>query len=309
MQNENKEVMPPPLPQTSSPNGIHHPVLENLVKAALADGVLTEKEKQVLFKRAQALGVDLDEFEMVLEARLYERQQAGMRANVNAIAAKTQQLAPKSTKCGDVRKCPACGAMIGTFLMACPDCGHEFVGVGANSFVESFAKGLREAIANATRPKGFMFNRSQGGLVGTLQGMMDLHQQAIEQAGTLKNENAVKAEAEYVKSAVLPRAKEDCIEMLNYITPKIKVSGANYATKEWRKYYVAVLDKLEMGGGNDQELASLVAYHRKQLQVSAGGNFLLWWNGLSQLGKTFVGLGAFYLVLFLILGVVIAFAE
>ena len=60
---------------------------------------------------------------------------------------------------------------------------------------------------------------------------------------------------------------------------------------------------------NDQELASLVAYHRKQLQVSAGGNFLLWWNGLSQLGKTFVGLGAFYLVLFLILGVVIAFAE
>ncbi|MBR4936440.1 MAG: hypothetical protein IKZ20_04615 [Bacteroidaceae bacterium] len=307
MQNEERGVMPPPLPQASSASSMYHPALENLVKAALADGVLTEKEKQVLFKRAQALGVDLDEFEMVLEARLYEHQQARMRTNVNATAAQPLQSGPKSTKCGEVRKCPACGAMIGTFLMACPDCGHEFVGVGANSFVESFAKGLRKAIANATKPKGFMFNRSQGGLMGTLQGMMDLHQQAIEQAGTVKNENAVKAEAEYVKAAVLPRAKEDCIEMLNFITPKIKVSGANYATKEWRKYYVAVLDKLEMGGGNDQELASLVAYHRKQLQVSAGGNFLLWWNGLSQMAKIGVGLVAFYFVLFIITGVAIAF--
>lgn len=46
--------------------------IEALISAALADGVLTEKEKQVLFKRAQAEGIDLDEFEMVLDARLVE---------------------------------------------------------------------------------------------------------------------------------------------------------------------------------------------------------------------------------------------
>ena len=34
--------------------------LENLIDAALADGELTEKEKQILFKNAQVLGVDLD---------------------------------------------------------------------------------------------------------------------------------------------------------------------------------------------------------------------------------------------------------
>jgi hypothetical protein len=47
--------------------------LEKLIELALADGVLTEKEKQLLMKVAQAEGVDLDEFEMVLEARLYEK--------------------------------------------------------------------------------------------------------------------------------------------------------------------------------------------------------------------------------------------
>jgi hypothetical protein len=53
--------------------------LEKLIELALADGVLTEKEKQVLLKNAEAEGVDPDEFEMVLEARLYEKtqQQAG----------------------------------------------------------------------------------------------------------------------------------------------------------------------------------------------------------------------------------------
>ena len=49
--------------------------IEALIKAALADGVLTEKEKQVLFKRAHEQGIDLDEFEMVLEAKLFETQE------------------------------------------------------------------------------------------------------------------------------------------------------------------------------------------------------------------------------------------
>lgn len=44
--------------------------LETLITAALADGVLTDKEKQILFKKAEAMGIDLDEFELVLDGRL-----------------------------------------------------------------------------------------------------------------------------------------------------------------------------------------------------------------------------------------------
>jgi len=50
--------------------------LEKLIEIALHDGVLTEKEKQVLFKKAESLGIDHDEFEMVLESRLHEKQQS-----------------------------------------------------------------------------------------------------------------------------------------------------------------------------------------------------------------------------------------
>lgn len=48
--------------------------LEALITAALADGVLTEKEKQILCKKAEAMGIDRDEFELVLDGRLAKRK-------------------------------------------------------------------------------------------------------------------------------------------------------------------------------------------------------------------------------------------
>lgn len=92
--------------------------IEALISAALADGVLTEKEKQILFKNAQAQGIDLDEFEMVLDARLAELQKAEKE--------KTEKSAPKSTKFGDVRKCPACGAIVASGTASCGECGYAF---------------------------------------------------------------------------------------------------------------------------------------------------------------------------------------
>lgn len=40
--------------------------LEQFIDLALADGELTQKEKNVLLKKAKAKGIDLDEFEMVI---------------------------------------------------------------------------------------------------------------------------------------------------------------------------------------------------------------------------------------------------
>ena len=49
--------------------------LEKLIDLAIADGIITDKKKQVLEKKREELGVDLDEFEMVLEAKLHQRNQ------------------------------------------------------------------------------------------------------------------------------------------------------------------------------------------------------------------------------------------
>ena len=98
--------------------------IEALISAALADGMLTEKEKQILFKKAQSQGIDLDEFEMVLDARLVELEKEEK--------AKAAASAPKSNKVGDVKKCPNCGAIVQSYLGACPECGYGFEDMSAN---------------------------------------------------------------------------------------------------------------------------------------------------------------------------------
>jgi hypothetical protein len=77
--------------------------LEKLVNYALVDGYITDKEKQVLVKKAQAAGFDLDELEMILEGRLYE---------IN-----------KATK-PKVNKCPSCGEIISGLSKVCPSCDY-----------------------------------------------------------------------------------------------------------------------------------------------------------------------------------------
>ena len=119
--------------------------IEALIKAALADGVLTEKEKQVLFKRAQEAGIDLDEFEMVLDARLVELQKAEKE--------KAEKSAPKSDKFGDVRKCPVCGAIVPALAVSCSECGYEFSGVGSSSSAQLLAKKIEEIMTTAADRK------------------------------------------------------------------------------------------------------------------------------------------------------------
>ncbi len=126
--------------------------IEALIRVAIADGKLTDKEKQILFRKAEAMGIDLDEFEMVLEGRLAEVQKAEAQQKhqrqVELEKAKAAVLAntpaPKSNKMGHVRKCPACGAIVNNFLASCPECGLEFVGVRASSAAQALFEQLKE---------------------------------------------------------------------------------------------------------------------------------------------------------------------
>ena len=132
--------------------------LEKLIEMALMDGELTEKEKQILFKKAEKFGVDLDEFEMVLDAKLFEKQKDSKSTNS----------APKSDKLGDVKKCPACGSIAQSFASKCADCGTEFRNIDASQNITKFFEKLDELESNR---KDVLFNTTEdksGFSVGTL---------------------------------------------------------------------------------------------------------------------------------------------
>lgn len=95
--------------------------IENLINLALEDGELTEKEKQVLFKKAQAKGIDLDEFEMYLDTRI-ARLSKNKKQDSNSSAPKSTPTAQTTQTEGKIRKCPICGGTVPAFATSCPDC-------------------------------------------------------------------------------------------------------------------------------------------------------------------------------------------
>lgn len=86
-----------------------HPEIEKLIDLALADGQITEKERNVILKKAAELGVDADEVEMTLDGRLHQMQ--------------ATQTKPNKEKVGIIKTCPACGGEILPMQDIC-SCGH-----------------------------------------------------------------------------------------------------------------------------------------------------------------------------------------
>lgn len=80
--------------------------LEDVIEAALADGVITEKERAVLHKKALLEGVDPDEVDVVIDGRLQQIQKSIDDAKQK------------------VRKCPSCGEIIPAMTAVCPSCGQ-----------------------------------------------------------------------------------------------------------------------------------------------------------------------------------------
>ena len=254
--------------------------LEALISAALADECITEKERNVLIKRAEAEGIDREEFELVLDSRVI-------------LANKRKASENKSSKLGDYRKCPSCGLPMGTFLASCPSCGYEFTGVEPNAFVKKFADGLHKAVVEASQSV-------------RLSGYMKFFDTTGQEEAKQKEMAMCNAENLYVKTYPLPLAKEDVIELLTFMSPKIKSNGANETTHTWRRKYEAVLSKLETMATRDQSLQPLVAHYRSQLKTGFFGKFYIGWKSLSRTARIFVWLGLFYVVFFGLLGILFA---
>ncbi len=179
--------------------------IEALISAALADGKLTEKEKQVLFKKAQAEGIDLDEFEMVLDARLVELEKAEKE--------KAAASAPKSTKYGDVRKCPVCGAMVLALAGTCPECGYEFSGVDANLSSKQLAKLLDD--------------------IDKRKLSSDEYSHSYYDTSYAIKEAKIELKKQAILTFPIPNTKSDLFEFIAALLPKISEQGFRkaYRTK------------------------------------------------------------------------------
>lgn len=228
--------------------------IENFINLALADGILTEKEKQILFKRAEAAGIDLDEFEMVLDARLFQKKEAMNKSIASSKAA------PKSDKYGDIKKCPACGAMVQSFQTKCTDCDHEFSNIAANVSINKLFEMLNAAEESRAESSGGLFSS----FVNNLNSDLD---------------NIEKKKMTIISNFPIPNTKDDILEFLSLAVPKSKYSkmqalwngaeGEREAkiAKVWRNKCEQIILKARFSMKEDRKTLDEINTYAKELKI------------------------------------------
>ena len=228
--------------------------IENLIKIALYDGEISEKEKQVLFRKAEAEGIDLDEFEMVLEGRLFEKQQISKNTETPVSEA------PKSDKFGDVKKCPACGASVDAFQAICSDCGHEYSNIEA---INSTQKIYNELI----RVEEDERNRNES----------NLNKKRNDSAydDMLLKQNIWSRKSSVVSAFPIPNTKSDILEFLTLAVSEgsKKISlwtmypEEKTYIKTWRAKAEQVVIKARFSLKDDKKLLEEIDKYAKQLDI------------------------------------------
>lgn len=233
--------------------------IENLINHALADGELTDKERQILYKKAEEQGIDLDEFEMVLDARLFEKKQL-LKATIPSAPA------PKSEKFGDVKKCPACGAIIRAFTAICSDCGHEFSNVESVSSVQKLYSELmrvEEEERNRKEDKsGFK------SIASFISGDSDEDDSRLKQ-------NIWSRKSSVVSAFPIPNTKADILEFLALAVAeggkKISIffmyPEEKAYIKTWRSKAEQVVIKARFSLSDDKKIVEEINMYAKQLEI------------------------------------------
>jgi len=258
--------------------------LEKLIEMALVDGVLTEKERQVLLSKGEALGVDPDELEMVLEARLYEKNRSSQQT-VNP-----PPVTATSNKHGDVQKCPACGASIRAFLAQCDDCGHEFNNVEANATARTMFIQLQELEAEAPvfskrERKSFTWDKSRSFIDNIIEATSVIWS-SLPEPKLAKEEREKKQlielaakQAAFIRHYPIPNTKNDILEFLTLSVPharaanKIQVSltakatAERQLTKAWRYKCEQVIVKARLSLKEDPRALEEINHYASELGI------------------------------------------
>ena len=219
-----------------------HPEIEKLIDLALADGQITEKERNVILKKAAELGVDADEVEMTLEGRFHQLE-----------ATKPKQ----KEKVGNIKTCPACGASVKTIQFVCTDCGHEFTNASANSTI----KDLEQKI-ETERSKFIRKNSEEEG--------------GDYWAGKTFNEEEL---PRILKNYPIPNTKEDLIEVLSFMSSKV-ISSTETGKEEINAYHskaLEIITRLQLMPNIDQSLLDRIKLIEVKMKKVKSKNIRMLW--------------------------------
>ena len=118
--------------------------LDALIQEYLTDGVLTDRERQVILRKAASLDLDQDEIDLYLDAQVQKIDQAADTA--------VRRMKSKA--------CPYCGAPVPQFVDKCPDCG-QYITPQANDDLQDILENLEDALLDLKDAKDIQLSKAK----------------------------------------------------------------------------------------------------------------------------------------------------
>ena len=224
-----------------------NPEIQKLIDMALSDGVLSPKEREIILRKAKSLGEDVDEIEIFLENQI---------SNFSSETNNSVNQKPTSKE-GEIKKCPSCGASVKSFTTHCQYCGHEFRGIEAvNSVNKLFSEIEKIEVEERNRER-------------TLIEKMDGDLAVMKSIAT--------RQSSIINVFPVPNTKEDLIEFLTIASSEAnkkvsllkKMNGhpESIIQKAWYSKCEQVIKKARFSMKQDKNTLTEIEYYAKQLKI------------------------------------------
>lgn len=232
--------------------------IEKLIKFALVDGKVSDKEREILIRKAVESGVDKDEFEMVLDARIYEANETKSEQSEAAAPVK------EKSKPNSIVKCPNCQANIDAFSTVCEYCNYDVTGRDANASIQHLF-----TLLNAAESKRKEESDTILGSIGS----------AFSEAFSDGPDKIDRQKMEIISSFPIPTTKADMLEFLSLAYPKAKQAGNvftrnseknklhNQFAMVWKNKCKQIIIKAKFSMKDDPETLNEVLHYGKELEI------------------------------------------
>ncbi|MDX2361082.1 MAG: zinc ribbon domain-containing protein [Crocinitomicaceae bacterium] len=235
--------------------------LEKLIKYALVDGNVSPKDREILVRKAVESGIDKDEFEMVLDARIYEFNENRQATEEEKAEEPAAQPTSKTSN-----KCPNCQANIDASSTTCEYCGHDVVNRQSNASIQRLFNLLNEAEEERKKDPDGMFSSIGKAFSEAFSDM----------TGPGKVD---RKKMEIISSFPIPTTKHDILEFLALAYPKAKLAGNiftrnsdknklhNQFAMVWKGKCEQIILKAKFSMKDDMETLNEVLYYGKELGI------------------------------------------
>jgi len=240
-----------------------HPEIEKLIEMALADGKVTDKEREIIIRKALKLSIDEDEVEMYLEGKISNNSNETITTY-------------KSNRESVLIKCPECGAILKSFTTNCLECGHEFRNSKASNLINKLKDDFKEIEvtckdeyykngSDKTVIPGHIFNKKET-VIQKSQDQIELEIDTM----------IAKRKEKLLTGLPIPNTKEDILEILSIGVPEVQKKLSwnerlgfhpkNILKKAWLAKCEQVIMKAKLSMKNDETTLLEIKNYEKQLK-------------------------------------------